>query len=1404
MRERREQQTSPPRPSSHRGHGGDDPSGTKYHEKSFRGNNKMMRREPSGLRVSEIMETRQDVNSNGNGGANDAMVSYSYPREEYREDANANAGDDANYNYDNGCASSREEESWEKMSISTSISNNRSISSKITSVSNTRSSTKSGKWHSHSVGTSSVTSHSEMIPANIQKKTSCGRSNSGRSKSDCCNASRMTGATPRISNLNVRTQHHEMMVPLPEDDHHEGQNHYTEEHYTEMEHQENKHHQHQQLHGRKVRSKDNRESKEDRRRPPPMPSTTPKSHVAIDDEGHNNIEAATNNNTKSIADTNTIDSKQQKRGFKSKFLRRNNTNVSSITGWTKEVERPNDEVDYGIDPSRGSFDLVIVPKRSTGSGGSGRSGGSGKDKKRNQKSKSNKKTHSITAIEAASVASSTVKSQQSSIPTSNLTYWSSLSVKAAMAVMQAKGSEVMAQKAANTVLEAGKKSNGHGHRGNNKQHAMPDLKGLATKVSVVILESGGDHKVAAAVAVAIMNEDVSAASHKGKMNKASRDAVNQECGASDASSIPLRKVASITVMRSASSRSSRSKPINDKWLVNGEGSDNNNNNNNNNGQSSSLALSSINMPSETTSMRSKRHHLDEREAEIEEKERKIQEKMMALDTAANNASKPKLDTAATAEKHATEERAKAGKKERAVREAADKRTALEEQKRNERHEMKLKELALQSKELEDQKHKDPNNKRHDKTRALEQRARAVAQSNYNLQEGNNTVAGQDNTDIQSVTASMASKRRHLEQKEAEIIRQNKALERAARLNLQKEAEIQQRMVALDAATKTVESRVKQRRAAAAGQQHQLHQQQLQQQQEEDSRNKRRALKEKEDAIMKQNAELEKASRLNFEKEREIRERMAALDAATAALIERAENVQQEIDHRRISDADQGRDQRGSSGCGTLGRVDEDCEFHHDNQGGVMPRMNNEEFRQQQQHQHRDGYMAVNYGPGNNNGEFSVATPKTYETPSQQGEVRGQYPRGHPDLVSQNHPPSKAKSKGVFDQLTGKLYSMLDVACDSTAGWRSTKAALPEMGPMEGTGDDNNTAYSPRLASLIDDRSYYSNPNSAISPQLHPRHEEMEEMSGPRFKSPTLSGLTDDQRTWRWFDHQNDDNDNASQEMVQQGEHMNNGNNNTSFGVSQALNKALNHYMGQHVNEQQPPPPANVDGSMSSSQLLNSPNKLLDAALNRVMNQQNGNENSQSQPNNATNPNNPLAANQALNQALNQAMNQVSAQGMTNLGNTTAQVTHKPIKRDGNHSRSKRPSHTAVVPKANNPKSSLTKLKSSLFSPFSKKASSSTPAGGKKKPGIKQANNKQVNRNKTSEQRMKSYDHLRMGGPAEGDASPRTHTNRMATNKNDKSNRVSSPKKPRSGTPESKNTKGQAFVFSRKRSKLLEI
>jgi hypothetical protein len=98
--------------------------------------------------------------------------------------------------------------------------------------------------------------------------------------------------------------------------------------------------------------------------------------------------------------------------------------------------------------------------------------------------------------------------EQASIPTSKrkelrrieLEYWSGLSVRVAMAVIQANGSEKMAQKASNIVLDEGRRQRG-------RECSSKMMRALSTKLSVAVLEAGADQKVALAVILAVLTDE---------------------------------------------------------------------------------------------------------------------------------------------------------------------------------------------------------------------------------------------------------------------------------------------------------------------------------------------------------------------------------------------------------------------------------------------------------------------------------------------------------------------------------------------------------------------------------------------------------------------------------------------------------------------------------------------------------------------------------------------------------------------------------------------------------------------------------------------------------------------------------------------------------------------------------
>eukprot|EP00584_Thalassiosira_punctigera_P027426 CAMPEP_0172576238 /NCGR_PEP_ID=MMETSP1067-20121228/137620_1 /TAXON_ID=265564 ORGANISM="Thalassiosira punctigera, Strain Tpunct2005C2" /NCGR_SAMPLE_ID=MMETSP1067 /ASSEMBLY_ACC=CAM_ASM_000444 /LENGTH=469 /DNA_ID=CAMNT_0013368901 /DNA_START=225 /DNA_END=1634 /DNA_ORIENTATION=+ len=81
----------------------------------------------------------------------------------------------------------------------------------------------------------------------------------------------------------------------------------------------------------------------------------------------------------------------------------------------------------------------------------------------------------------------------------NMTYWSALSVRVAVAVVQAKGSERMARKAAKTILNVRQNAR-------KKDISTLSLYEISKEVSVALLKAGGDKEVVVAVTISIMSD----------------------------------------------------------------------------------------------------------------------------------------------------------------------------------------------------------------------------------------------------------------------------------------------------------------------------------------------------------------------------------------------------------------------------------------------------------------------------------------------------------------------------------------------------------------------------------------------------------------------------------------------------------------------------------------------------------------------------------------------------------------------------------------------------------------------------------------------------------------------------------------------------------------------------------
>ncbi|KAL3763687.1 hypothetical protein ACHAW5_004839 [Stephanodiscus triporus] len=314
------------------------------------------------------------------------------------------------------------------------------------------------------------------------------------------------------------------------------------------------------------------------------------------------------------------------------------------------------------------------------------------------------------------------------------------------------------------------------------------------------------------------------------------------------------------------------------------------------------------------------------------------------------------------------------------------------------------------------------------------------------------------------------------------------------------------------------------------------QQQQQQQQQGQIDAKEEALREKEAQIALKSQQLEEVSRLNLEKERQIRERMAALDAATAAIIERVEVVQRKIDHRANVNV---ADQNGRSGG--IERVDMIHEAHdkgicvstssHVDPNAPLPHVNVHPRRQEPRAQ-------------NDEKDSSLFPHQRQQT------------------------PTPLQQNTVFKQLTDKVFSIMDVACNDSY------YSPPNNTNTNTTMDGGNSHVTGTLFSLMnkDPNEYKTEPQSVC-----------DTLEG------TLSGLTDEQRWSHWA--------NTRLPQIQESH--------AQSGANQTSNQASNRPIQKVMSNRQ----------LNATQKVSSPNYR----PNQNTNQRNGEQSSILRTNRVTSP-----------------------------------------------------------------------------------------------------------------------------------------------------------------------------------------
>ena len=178
----------------------------------------------------------------------------------------------------------------------------------------------------------------------------------------------------------------------------------------------------------------------------------------------------------------------------------------NTTKYTKSATASNDERDdysrhvlsgAAADKRDGDHDVSAIAKTISSSVRTGKRSKAAASVSLNKPSISSKKPET-SKISSTSVSKSSKSNMLS--PATNpvsLEFWTGLSVRVTVAVLQAGGSGEIAQKASSVVLAIGKNHEG-------RQHDAKTMIALSTKLSSIILEAGGSAEVAAAASLAVI------------------------------------------------------------------------------------------------------------------------------------------------------------------------------------------------------------------------------------------------------------------------------------------------------------------------------------------------------------------------------------------------------------------------------------------------------------------------------------------------------------------------------------------------------------------------------------------------------------------------------------------------------------------------------------------------------------------------------------------------------------------------------------------------------------------------------------------------------------------------------------------------------------------------------------
>ena len=251
--------------------------------------------------------------------------------------------------------------------------------------------------------------------------------------------------------------------------------------------------------------------------------------------------------------------------------------------------------------------------------------------------------------------------------------------------------------------------------------------------------------------------------------------------------------------------------------------------------------------------------------------------------------------------------------------------------------------------------------------------------------------------------------------------------------------------------------------------------------------------------------------------------------ATKTIIERAGIAQRVIDHRMNVNVV---DQSDRSGSGVMGWVDGINEVHDKGLMPMPPQNGEIDANRSRGSEKQKRGENTNLEKGNNCGEITVATPdhskapfpainmhfQRHQSQAQIDQVNSTTPPRQPEQT-----PQRPTEGNVFNQLTGKFYSIMDGACNDSYFSPPSASSI-----AVGGGSSLSWINHPKIHSVGE---FVTGALFPVNPSTVPIRTEVETDTLCETLTGTMSGLTDEQQLTNWLGTTTRRN-NANQTLIQ--------------------------------------------------------------------------------------------------------------------------------------------------------------------------------------------------------------------------------------------------------------------------------